>query len=79
LDASEVIEQAAERRRLFVGEITEAANVTLRLDDQPASIGGTVSHRVHVTGVEQVVLVENASLRRVALTMFLADEALGGR
>jgi hypothetical protein len=53
-------------------ESAKSGCVSLRLDDQPASVRRC--RPVDVTGVHEVILIEDSAVRRIASTMLLADD-----
>jgi hypothetical protein len=76
LDAGNAVHDAAERFGFLVGQVTELADMPLRLDDQPASIRRRTAQRVRVTDVHESVLVDHPAFRGVAQPVLVADEAV---
>ena len=71
--SGETVQEAADCAGFVVCEVAESAHVSLRLDDQPASVRGCSPE--DVTGVHEVILMEDSPVRCIALTVLLANEA----
>jgi hypothetical protein len=71
-DPGKTVREAAEGACLVVCEVAKSGCVSLRLDDQPASVRRC--RPVDVTGVHEVIVIEDSAVRPIASTMLLADD-----
>lgn len=61
-----------------VRQVAQTRDVTLRLDHQVAAVDGRAAHGVHVAHVDEVVLVEHATLGRITARLLVTDETGAG-
>jgi len=64
LNCRDAIRETADCCCLVVSQVTESCDVPFGLHHQPTSIRGRTPHRVNVTGIHEVILVDDASLRQ---------------
>jgi len=73
-NAGNAIDENADGGRLFAGQVTETGDVTLRFHDHPPPIGGGIAHRVDMSGINEIILEQDPTLRAITLPVLLADE-----